>query len=390
MAAAVKKKKTPAARRSVRTAAVPGRSRHAPADAGFIAWSDPAVPGPDISGVSGSEAACLRVAATAVSGGRTDAVPASQAHVSVLLDEVLAFWDPRPGGRVLDATLGLGGHSEALLHKSLEAGCAAALLGLDRDGASLARAQERLTPFGASVRTMHCRFSDCDLALAEFGWDGVDFALADIGVSSVQLDVPGRGFSFLADGPLDMRMDPERGKSAASLVNESSVERLRDIIREYGEEPMAGRIARAIDDARSRKRIEGTLELAAIVERAYPAKWRATSRKHPATRTFQALRMAVNDELGELELFLRKMTALLRPGGRIAVITFHSLEDRMVKHYFRDEATGCRCPRHINVCVCGHEASLRVLTKKPVTPGEGEVSDNPRASSAKLRVAEKL
>lgn len=315
----------------------------------------------------------------------------SQAHLSVLLDEVLSFWEPRPGARVLDATLGLGGHSEALLQKSRDAGCAdVALLGLDRDAASLARARERLAPFGEAVRTAYCRFSACDAALDEIGWDGVNFALADIGVSSVQLDVPERGFSFLADGPLDMRMDPERGESAASLVNKASVERLSGIIREYGEEPMAGRIARAIDDARCRKPIEGTLELAGIVERAYPAKWRATSRKHPATRTFQALRMAVNDELGELEQFLRKMTARLKPGGRVGVITFHSLEDRMVKHHFRDEATGCLCPRHINSCVCGHLASLRVLTKKPVTPDARELALNPRASSAKLRVAEKL
>lgn len=320
-----------------------------------------------------------------------EGTPASQAHIPVLLAEVLSFWEPRPGARVLDATLGLGGHSEALLQKSRDAGCDdVALLGLDRDAASLARARERLAPFGESARVAHCRFSACDGALDEAGWDAVDFALADIGVSSVQLDAPERGFSFLADGPLDMRMDAGSGKSAAALVNESPVERLRDIIGEYGEEPMAGRIARAIDDARCRKSIESTLELADIVERAYPAKWRATSRKHPATRTFQALRMAVNDELGELGQFLRKMTPRLRPGGRMAVITFHSLEDRMVKHYFRDEATGCRCPRYMNVCVCGHIASLRVLTKKPVTPDESEVALNPRASSAKLRVAEKL
>jgi S-adenosyl-methyltransferase MraW len=228
------------------------------------------------------------------------------------------------------------------------------------------------------------------MALADVGWDGLDFILADIGVSSLQIDRAERGFSFLADGPLDMRMDPGQGRSAEVLVNESPVTLLKDIIRDYGEDPMAGRIARAIDDARAQKRIESTLELARIVERAYPAKWRATSRNHPATRTFQALRMTVNNELGELETFLRKAVGLLRPGGRVAVITFHSLEDRMVKHFFRDEATGCRCPRHVPLCVCGHEASLKVLTRKPVGPSGAEASANARAASAKLRVAERI
>jgi 16S rRNA (cytosine1402-N4)-methyltransferase len=193
----------------------------------------------------------------------------------------------------------------------------------------------------------------------------------------------------MADGPLDMRMDRSRGCSAEALVNEASVVKLKDLIKEYGEDPMAGRIARAIDDARSRKRIKSTLELARIVEQAYPAKWRACSRNHPATRTFQALRMAVNNELGELESFLQDAVPLLRPGGRIAVIAFHSLEDRMVKHFFRKEATGCFCPRHVPYCVCGHKASLEILTRKPVIPLDSEVAANHRAGSAKLRVAEK-
>jgi 16S rRNA (cytosine1402-N4)-methyltransferase len=222
------------------------------------------------------------------------------------------------------------------------------------------------------------------------GWAGIDFALADIGVSSLQLDEAERGFSFSADGPLDMRMDRSRGQSAATLVNQTPAAGLREIIREYGEEPMAGRIARAIDDARAKKRIESTLELARIVQRAYPAKWMATSRNHPATRTFQALRMAVNDELGELERFLRSAVALLNPGGRVAVITFHSLEDRIVKRFFRTEAASCLCPGHVPLCVCGHTASLRILTPKPLRPSQEEIAANPRAASAKLRVAEKL
>lgn len=311
-------------------------------------------------------------------------------HIPVLLDEVLSFVEPQSGQRYLDATLGLGGHAEAVLTKARERGAQIELLGLDRDVAALELARERLAPFGDSVRTVHSPFSRSDEVLAGIGWERVDFVLADIGVSSMQIDVAERGFSFNAEGPLDMRMDRGMGRNAAGLVNSASVEELKNIIRDFGEDPMAGRIARAIDDARSVKRIESTLELARIVERAYPAKWQAKSRNHPATRTFQALRMAVNDELGELNAFLRGMVPLLVAGGRMAVISFHSLEDRMVKHFFRDEATGCRCPKHVPYCVCGHVPSLSILTRKPVGPSPEEVRINPRAGSAKLRVAEKV
>lgn len=315
----------------------------------------------------------------------------SDLHVPVLLKEVLSFIEPKPGQRFLDATLGLGGHAEAMLSKAAACGAGnVQLLGLDRDASALALARERLARFGGNVFTAHTPFSSGADALADLGWETVDFVLADIGVSSLQIDSAERGFSFVADGPLDMRMDRSTGRNAASLVNEAPVSELRDLIREYGEDPMAGRIARAIDDARSARRIETTLELARIVERAYPAKWRATSRNHPATRTFQALRMAVNDELGELRRFLHGMVPLLSPGGRIAVITFHSLEDRMVKHFFRDEATGCRCPRHVPYCVCGHKASLSLVTRKPVVAAPEELRANSRAASAKLRVAQKV
>lgn len=314
-----------------------------------------------------------------------------EAHVPVLLREVLSFVEPREGQRFLDATLGLGGHSRAILSKAAACGVSdVELLGLDRDASALALAAERLAPFGGRMRAVHAPFSESAAILAGMGWDSLDFVLADIGVSSMQIDSAERGFSFHADGPLDMRMDKEKGRNAASLVNSAPVAELKHIIEEFGEDPMAGRIARAIDDARSARRIETTLELARIVERAYPAKWRAKSRNHPATRTFQALRMAVNEELGELEAFLRKSLDLLRPGGRVAVITFHSLEDRMVKHFFRDEATGCRCPRHVPQCVCGHVALLSVLTRKPVGPDAAEAAANPRAASAKLRVAERI
>ncbi|MDR0339095.1 MAG: 16S rRNA (cytosine(1402)-N(4))-methyltransferase RsmH [Desulfovibrio sp.] len=316
---------------------------------------------------------------------------ASRLHIPVLLAEILEYVQPFPGMRCLDATLGLGGHAEGVMRKAKAAGAHdVRLLGLDRDSQALALAAGRLAPFGDAVRASHRAFSDCAGAVAELGWPGLDFILADIGVSSLQLDAPERGFSFREDGPLDMRMDAGHGKNAAALVNEAPVQALRDIIREYGEEPQAGRIARAIEDARARGRIETTRALAAVVERAYPAKWRAASRNHPATRTFQALRMAVNRELDELKEFLRAAPDLLNPGGRVAVISFHSLEDRMVKHFFRDEATGCRCPRHVPRCVCGRAARLKVLTKKPTGPSEAERAANPRARSAKLRVAERI
>ncbi|MDL2266485.1 16S rRNA (cytosine(1402)-N(4))-methyltransferase RsmH [Desulfovibrio sp. OttesenSCG-928-G15] len=320
-----------------------------------------------------------------------DAAPPSPGHISVLLGEVLEFFTPRPGMRVLDATLGLGGHSEAMLQKAFLAGYTdCELLGIDRDASALSKARKRLEPFGENARFAHRPFSEAALALEDIGWKELDFVLADIGVSSMQLDKAERGFSFRHDGPLDMRMDESRGKNAEDLVNDAPVLKLRDIIRDYGEEPMAARIARAIDDARCARRIETTLELAKIVEQAYPAKWRATSRNHPATRTFQALRMAVNDELGELEKFLHSLVPLMRKGGKIAVISFHSLEDRMVKHFYRDEATGCRCPRQVPVCICGHQATLKVLTRKPVLPSEEEAAHNLRARSAKLRVAQRI
>ncbi|GFM36680.1 16S rRNA (cytosine(1402)-N(4))-methyltransferase RsmH [Desulfovibrio psychrotolerans] len=309
-------------------------------------------------------------------------------HVPVLLAEVLSYLAPRPGGFYLDGTLGLGGHSEAIMDAAQGE---ASLLGLDRDLATLDKARTRLARFGDRVHLFHSRYSDYEAAMDELGWDLLDGALLDIGVSSMQLDQPERGFSFLADGPLDMRMDPDGDTLPAShIVNKASPERLRMIIGKYGEDPMGGRITNAIIDARAKSPIETTLQLAKIVEMAYPAKWRAQARNHPATRTFQALRMAVNGELDELEAFLGTIVPRLRPGGRVAVISFHSLEDRMVKHTFAAEAKGCICPRQIPVCICNHEARLRIVTKKPVMAGEEELGRNRRASSAKLRVAERL
>ena len=308
-------------------------------------------------------------------------------HVPVLLHEVMHYLAPRPGGRYLDGTVGLGGHSMALLEAS---GGRAELIGLDRDPEALARASERLAGF-AGVRLLNLRYSRFAEALAEAGWDGLDGALLDLGVSSLQLDEPERGFSFLADGPLDMRMGTADGAApASSLVNRASFERLRELIGRLGEEPLCGRIARFIVSEREKQPFETTRQLAECVERAYPAKMRATARRHPATRTFQALRMAVNQELEELEAFLADIVDHLRPGGRVAVISFHSLEDRLVKRAFRDEEKGCLCPPRQPSCTCGRVARLRVLTRKPVVPGEDECLANPRARSAKLRAAERL
>ncbi|MDL2209217.1 16S rRNA (cytosine(1402)-N(4))-methyltransferase RsmH [Desulfovibrio sp. OttesenSCG-928-O18] len=312
-------------------------------------------------------------------------------HIPVLPEEVIHYLAPKRGGRYLDGTVGLGGHTGRILDT---AECS--VLGLDRDENALALAAKRLERFGDRIILRHSKFSDFAEQLDALGWETIDGALVDIGVSSLQIDTPERGFSFLHDGPLDMRMDLTGGDTgnvvppAAKLVNTAPFDVLKDIIGTAGEEPQAGRIARAIIDARAKKEITTTLELAAIVEAAYPAKWRATARNHPATRTFQALRIAVNNEFGELQAFLQGMLPRLAPGGRLVVISFHSLEDRIVKHFFRDEATGCRCPRHVPVCVCNHKPALEILTRKPVMASEEELQQNVRASSAKLRAAERL
>jgi 16S rRNA (cytosine1402-N4)-methyltransferase len=317
-----------------------------------------------------------------------DAAGAETPHAPVLLRETLELLRPRKGGRYLDGTLGLGGHARALLEL---AGEGARLCGLDKDRAALALAGGRLHPFGERARLFSLPFSEFPHALNELAWDEVDGILLDLGVSSMQLDNAQRGFSFKADGPLDMRMDPDSGRpSARHLVNSGSFETLKNIIAELGEDPLAGRIARRIVERRREKPIDGTRELALLVEQAYPPAWRAKARNHPATRTFQALRMAVNDEAGELRRFLDKALSRLRTGGRLVIISFHSLEDRLVKQKMRLWAQGCLCPRHLPRCVCRHEPEARMLVKKPVRPSPEEEAVNPRASSAKLRAAEKI
>jgi 16S rRNA (cytosine1402-N4)-methyltransferase len=301
------------------------------------------------------------------------------AHLPVLLDEAMAWLDPKPGGRYCDATLGAGGHAFAVLERSAPDG---RLVGLDRDPAALATAGARLQPFGDRVTLVHARFSEARDVLARLGMTPVDGFLVDLGVSSPQLDRAERGFSFRMDGPLDMRMDPTSGETAADLLRRVDEVELTGIIRDHGEERHAARVARAIIEARRAGPVDTTGRLAAIVARALP---RHEPGKNPATRTFQALRIAVNDELGELERFLAVATDCLRPGGRLVVIAFHSLEDRIVKRRLRTLA-GRR----------GGDAApvdpplLRLLTKHVVVPGDEERARNPRARSARLRAAERL
>jgi 16S rRNA (cytosine1402-N4)-methyltransferase len=309
-------------------------------------------------------------------------------HISVMPGEILSWIAPRPGGRYLDGTLGLGGHTLNLCRATRGEGF---VLGIDRDAQALEKARDRLASYAGHVFFVHSSFQFFEEAMDEIGWEMLDGALLDLGVSSLQLDQAERGFSFLHDGPLDMRMDRDSGHpSARTVVNTYSFDALRKIIREFGEEPMAGRVAKAIVRYREEKPIKGTLELADIVAKAYPAKRRALSRNHPATKTFQALRIAVNHELDELQNFLDRIVGRLAPGARLAVLSFHSLEDRIVKWFFRREAKGCICPREYPVCQCGHEQRLRILTKKPVLPSEEEMAQNSRSRSAKLRVAERL
>lgn len=304
----------------------------------------------------------------------------------VLPAEVLRYLDPRPGGVYLDGTLGGGGHAAMVLEATAPDGI---LIGLDRDEQALAAARARLAPFGERARLFHRNFAELDPLLAELGIAGLDGFLLDLGVSSHQLDAGERGFSFQHDAPLDMRMDATQGVTAAELVNELLEGELARIIREYGEERWAKRIAIFIARARENAPIETTLQLADLVKGAIPrGAWE--ERIHPATRTFQALRIAVNDELGSLERGLAAALRLLKRGGRGVVISFHSLEDRIVKNMFRTLSRGCTCPRDFPRCVCGAVPQVRVLTGRPVTAGDAELKENPRARSAKLRAVEKL
>jgi 16S rRNA (cytosine1402-N4)-methyltransferase len=307
-------------------------------------------------------------------------------HLPVLPREVLEYLAPGPGRTYLDGTLGGGGHAGLVLEASAPDGL---LVGFDRDPAAMAAASANLARFGARFRGVNDNFSSLEHHLGLLGIPAIDGFLLDLGVSSHQLDRGERGFSFQQDAPLDMRMDPGRGETAADLVNSLPHGELARIIREFGEERWAGRIATFICRERETGPIATTGRLAALVKAAIPrGAWE--ERIDPATRTFQALRIAVNDELGSLEAGLDQALRLLKPGGRGVVISFHSLEDRIVKHRFREWATGCTCPRELPLCRCGGQPRLKILTSRPVTAGPEERESNPRARSAKLRAVEKL
>ena len=306
-------------------------------------------------------------------------------HRPVLLDECIEGLNIRGEGVYLDGTLGRAGHSEQIVRR-LTSG---RLICVDRDRAALDAARERLAPWLDRVELVHSNFDQVDEILDRLSVSGVDGMLFDLGVSSPQLDDGTRGFSYMQDAPLDMRMDREERLTAAEVVNSWPGEELRRIIAQYGEERYAPQIAGAIARRRADKPIETTLELVEIIRGAMPPK-ALREKQHPAKRTFQAIRIAVNDELACVERMLRGAVPRLNRGGRLAVITFHSLEDRIVKIGLAQFARGCTCPPDFPVCVCGRTPEIRLVNKKPILPGPGEIEENSRARSAKLRVAEKL
>ncbi len=309
-------------------------------------------------------------------------------HIPVLAEEVMSMLAPTPGSLHIDATLGGGGHTERILEATDPDG---RLLGLDAEGAAIARVADRLQPrFGDRLVLRQTNFRDLATVAPAAGFDAVDGALFDLGLSSFQLADTERGFGFRAGGRLDMRFDPVRGVPAAELLATLDADELTALFRRYGEEPKASRIARAIVDARRSAPIATAEELAALVERVAPPNPRIRRRTHPATRVFQALRIAVNEELDALEAGLAAAVDLLRPGGRLLVLSYHSLEDRIVKRFIASERRGCTCPPEVPVCVCGHHPRLRLLTRPSLTPTAAEIDANPRARSARLRAAERL
>lgn len=306
-------------------------------------------------------------------------------HKSVLLDECIDALAIKPEGIYLDGTLGGAGHSLEIVSR-LTTG---RLIGVDRDRVALAAAQERLKDYLPRVTFVHSNFSELDRILEELQIPAVDGMLFDLGVSSPQLDDALRGFSYMADAPLDMRMDRDDPLTAGEIVNRWPQEELRRILYEYGEERYAPQIAGAIVRSREKKPIETTLELVDIIRGAMPPQ-ALREKQHPAKRSFQAIRIAVNDELTSVSKMMQAAIRRLKPGGRLAVITFHSLEDRIVKSEMQQAARGCTCPPEFPVCVCGKKPQIRLVTRKPIVSGAKELEENPRARSAKLRVAEKL
>ena len=306
-------------------------------------------------------------------------------HVSVLLEECIQALCIKPDGTYVDGTLGGAGHSSQIVQR-LTTG---RLIGIDRDPKALKAASERLAPYSDRVTLVHSNFSRVDQVLDELGIDGVDGILLDLGVSSPQLDEAERGFSYMADAPLDMRMNSQDTLTAYEVVNLWPREELRRILYEYGEERYAPQIASAIDRRRAERPIETTLELVDVIRSAMPPQ-ALREKQHPAKRSFQAIRIAVNDELGAVSRVMDAAISKLNSGGRLAIITFHSLEDRIVKNAMASAAKGCTCPPEFPVCVCGKTPRVKLVSKKPIVSSEEELQRNPRARSAKLRVCEKI
>jgi 16S rRNA (cytosine1402-N4)-methyltransferase len=309
-------------------------------------------------------------------------------HLPVLVDEVMSMLAPAPGSLQIDATVGGGGHTERILEATNPDG---RLLGLDADGAAIARVDGRLRPrFGDRLVLRRANFRELGTVAPEAGFGAVDGMLFDLGLSSFQLGDAERGFGFRTGGPLDMRFDTTRGVPAAELLATLDRIELSALFKRYGEEPQANRIANAIVAARATAPVSTAEELAALVERVAPGNPRTRRRIHPATRVFQALRIAVNEELDALQDGLAAAVDLLRPGGRLVVLSYHSLEDRIVKRFFAAERRGCICPPEVPVCVCGKNPRLRLVTRPSLTPSADEIAANPRARSARLRAAERL
>jgi 16S rRNA (cytosine1402-N4)-methyltransferase len=307
-------------------------------------------------------------------------------HVPVMVNEVIDYLNCSPGKTYVDGTLGGGGHAKAILEAIGPDGF---LLGIDRDPDAIAHTGKSLHSFKPNVQIFHEDFTHLPEILSQLHITHVDGILLDLGLSLHQLEGSGRGFSFMRDEPLDMRMNPDQGQTAGALVNRLSQKDLADLIARYGEERRAVRIAKRIVDSRRQQAIGSSLQLAEIVKKAVPARYRR-GRIHPATRTFQALRIAVNQELAALEEFLEGAVNILNPRGRLCILSFHSLEDRIVKERFKALAKGCTCPPQFPKCVCGKAPQVSILTKRPVRPGPQEVRTNPKARSAKLRAAERL
>ena len=308
-------------------------------------------------------------------------------HLPVLADEVLEMLAPAPGSLQIDATVGGGGHTRRILEATSPDG---RLLGLDADGAAIARVRQRLAPFGDRLVLRQANFRELGDVAPAAGFTAIDGLLFDLGLSSFQLADAERGFGIRAGGSLDMRFDASRGVPAAELIATLDVDELTALFRRYGEEPRAGRIARAIVEARRTSPIATAEELAAVVARAAPRPPRGRRPVHPATRVFQALRIAVNEELDALSEGLAAAVDLLRPGGRLVVLSYHSLEDRIVKRFIQAERRGCICPPDAPVCICGRAPRMKLVTRPSLTPTSEEIAANPRARSARLRAAERL